>query len=105
MKKFSTKTICLFAAVSSAIMGTVSCTDSKYDLGEVDMTVGIGGGEIRLPISSSDVIPLKEVLKFNDSEVVDTIEGGDYMFTKEGDAVSPAHPQIDRINILHNTAQ
>lgn len=105
MKKFSTKTICLFAAVSSAIMGTVSCTDSKYDLGEVDMTVGIGGGEIRLPISSSDVIPLKEVLKFNDSEVVDTIEGGDYMFTKEGDAVSPAHPQIDRINILQKTAE
>lgn len=105
MRKMSTKTICLFAAMGCAIVGTMSCTDSKYDLNEVDMTVGIGGGEIRLPISSSDVIPLKEVLKFNDSEVVDTIEGGDYMFTKEGDEVSPAHPQIDKITISQKTAE
>ncbi|MGN0221411.1 MAG: hypothetical protein ACI4BA_04735 [Prevotella sp.] len=105
MRKMNTKTICLFAAFSCAAIGTVSCTDSDYDLSDVDMTVGIGGGEIRLPISSSDVIPLKEVLKFDDSEVVDTIEGGDYMFTKDGDAVNPAHPKIDKINIIQKTSE
>ena len=105
MRKMNAKTICLVAAVSCVAMGTVSCTDSDYDLSNVDMTVGLGGGEVKLPVSSSDVIPLKEVLKFSDSEVVDTIEGGDYMFAKNGDAVSPAHPKIDRITVMKLNSQ
>ena len=105
MRKMNAKTICLVAAVSCVAMGTVSCTDSDYDLSNVDMTVGLGGGELKLPVSSSDVIPLKEVLKFSDSEVVDTIEGGDYMFSKNGDAVSPAHPEIDRITVMKLNSQ
>lgn len=105
MRKMNAKTICLVAAVSCVAMGTVSCTDSDYDLSNVDMTVGLGGGELKLPVSSSDVIPLKEVLKFSDSEVVDTIEGGDYMFAKNGDAVSPAHPKIDRITVMKLNSQ
>ena len=105
MRKMNAKTICLVAAVSCVAMGTVSCTDSDYDLSNVDMTVGLGGGELKLPVSSSDVIPLKEVLKFSDSEVVDTIEGGDYMFAKNGDAVSPAHPEIDRITVMKLNSQ
>lgn len=105
MRKMNAKTICLAAAVSCVAMGTVSCTDSDYDLSNVDMTVGLGGGELKLPVSSSDVIPLKEVLKFSDSEVVDTIEGGDYMFAKNGDAVSPAHPKIDRITVMKLNSQ
>ena len=105
MRKMSAKTICLVAAACCAAMGTVSCTDSDYDLSNVDMTVGLGSGELSLPISSSDVIPLKEVLKFTDSEVVDTIEGGDYMFAKNGDVVSPARPEIDRITVMKLDAQ
>ena len=105
MRKMNAKTICLVAAVSCVAMGTVSCTDSDYDLSNVDMTVGLGGGELKLPVSSSDVIPLKEVLKFSDSEVVDTIEGGDYMFAKNGDAVSPAHPEIDRSTVMKLNSQ
>ena len=105
MRKMNAKTICLVAAISCVAMGTVSCTDSDYDLSNVDMTVGLGGGELKLPVSSSDVIPLKEVLKFSDSEVVDTIEGGDYMFAKNGDAVSPAHPEIDRITVMKLNSQ
>lgn len=105
MRKMNAKTICLVAAVSCVAMGTVSCTDSDYDLSNVDMTVGLGGGELKLPVSSSDIIPLKEVLKFSDSEVVDTIEGGDYMFAKNGDAVSPAHPEIDRITVMKLNSQ
>ncbi len=105
MRKMNAKTICLVAAVSCVAMGTVSCTDSDYDLSNVDMTVGLGGGELKLPVSSSDVIPLKEVLKFSDSEVVDTIEGGDYIFAKNGDAVSPAHPEIDRITVMKLNSQ
>ena len=105
MRKMNAKTICLVAAVSCVAMGTVSCTDSDYDLSNVDMTVGLGGGELKLPVSSSDVIPLKEVLKFSDSEVVDTIEGGDYMFAKNGDAVSPAHPEIDEITVMKLNSQ
>ena len=51
MRKMNAKTICLVAAVSCVAMGTVSCTDSDYDLSNVDMTVGLGGGELKLPVS------------------------------------------------------
>ena len=41
----------------------VSCTDNNYDLSDIDMTVGIGNGELSIPTSSTTTIKLIEVLE------------------------------------------
>lgn len=99
MRRTSVQTLLLSSAIAAGVCGAVSCTDSDYDLGEVDMTLGIGSGELSIPASSSDTIRLKEVLKFKDSEVVDTVDGGDYVFSKDGDPVSPARPFVSRVTV------
>ena len=60
----------LSAAVVLGMGTLVACTDSDYDLSEVDMTIGLGNGELLIPTSSTDTILLKDVLKLNDSETV-----------------------------------
>lgn len=105
MRRTNVQTLLLSAAIVAGMCSAVSCTDNDYDLNEVDMTVGIGSGELSIPASSSDTIQLKEVLKFKDSEVVDTLDGGDYVFSKDGDAVSPARPFVDRVSVSQRSKQ
>ena len=40
-----------------------SCQDDNYDFDDVDMTVGIGGDGLTLPVSSTSVIKLEDVLE------------------------------------------
>ncbi len=94
----------LSAAVVLGMGTLVACTDSDYDLSEVDMTIGLGNGELLIPTSSTDTILLKDVLKLNDSETVVEQENGDYYFQKDGDAVSPAHPFINQVTVMQSSA-
>ena len=56
------------------------CMDDGYDFNEVDMTVGIGGDGLSLPVSSTDTIKLEDVLELDGSESVVVKDNGDYVF-------------------------
>ena len=73
------------------------CMDDGYDFNEVDMTVGIGGDGLSLPVSSTDTIKLEDVLELDGSESVVVKDNGDYVFEQTGDDVAPVHPAIDPI--------
>lgn len=94
---FGTKVLpCIAVAGALALTG---CQDDNYDFDEVDMTVGIGSDGLTLPVSSTNVIKLEDVLELDGSECVKIMDNGDYMFTQEGGEVSPSHVRIDAITI------
>ena len=87
---------CLFA----------SCVDEKYDLDNVDMTIGTTG-DLTLPTSSTDSIVLKSIMDLEDDGVVQIVDGEFYLKT-DGSAdvpeinistISIASPKIGDINI------
>ena len=87
---------CLFA----------SCVDEKYDLDNVDLTIGTTG-DLTLPTSSTDSIVLKSIMDLEDDGVVQIVDGEFYLKT-DGSAnvpeinissISIASPSIGDINI------
>lgn len=89
---FGTKVLpCIAVAGALALTG---CQDDNYDFDEVDMTVGIGSDGLTLPVSSTNVIKLEDVLELDGSECVVIKDNGDYVFTQQGGEASPAHPRI-----------
>ena len=87
-------------AMAAGIGVVCGCTDNDYDLSSIDMTIGVGDGELLFPICSSDTIQLSDVLKLNDSESVVEKENGDYYFQEKGGYVDPAHPYVEKITVL-----
>ena len=77
------------------------CTDSNYDLSNIDTTVGIGGDSLAIPVSSTEDIKLDDILELDNSDLISTEANGDYVFKKEGDAVTPARPQVDEIVVIN----
>lgn len=90
---------CVAAAGALALTG---CQDDNYDFNEVDMTVGIGGDGLTLPVSSTNVIKLEDVLELDGSECVVVRDNGDYVFTQDGGEATPAHPRIASINVVQS---
>lgn len=90
---------CVAAAGALALTG---CQDDNYDFNEVDMTVGIGGDGLTLPVSSTNVIKLEDVLELDGSECVVVRDNGDYVFTQDGGEATPAHPRITSINVVQS---
>ena len=82
------------------LMAFTACSDDKYDLGDLDTTIGIGSDDgLTLPTSSTKQIVLDDLLELNNSETVIIKDNGDYMFHQQGDDADPAHPNIDKISI------
>lgn len=90
---------CVAAAGALALAG---CQDDNYDFNEVDMTVGIGGDGLTLPVSSTNVIKLEDVLELDGSECVVVRDNGDYVFMQDGGEATPAHPRIASINVVQS---
>lgn len=89
-------TACMFA----------SCIDEKYDLDNVDMTIGTQG-DLTLPTSSTGEIVLKSIMDLEEDDVVQTVNG-EFFLKTDGSAdvpeisitpISIASPQIDDIDI------
>lgn len=78
----------------------VGCTDNKYDFDQVDMTIGVGAGDLQIPASSTDIIMLDDVLELNDSKSVIIAENGDYLFKEVGEDVDAAEPFVDKITLV-----
>lgn len=64
-----------------------SCIDDKYDLNDVDLTIGTSG-DLTLPISSTGGIVLKNLMDLEDDGVVQVVNG-EYYIIEEGSADIP----------------
>lgn len=64
-----------------------SCVDEKYDLNNVDLTVGTTG-DLTLPTSSTDSIILKNLMDLEDDGIVQIING-EYYIVEDGKADVP----------------
>lgn len=89
--------VSLVAALT--LTASVGCTNSDYDLSDIDTTIGIGGDSLSIPTSSTEDIVLDDVLELNNSDLITTEANGDYVFVKNGDAASPARPHIGRLTV------
>ena len=98
MKNDSNKSKMLVCLLSCGLLtlGT-GCTDNDFDLSKIDTTIGIGGNGLTLPTNSTENIMLDDFLELNNSDLVSIADNGDYMFHKEGDDCTPAHPNIDKV--------
>lgn len=98
MKNDSNKSKMLVCLLSCGLLtlGT-GCTDNDFDLSKIDTTIGIGGDGLTLPTNSTENIMLDDFLELNNSDLVSIASNGDYMFHKEGDDCTPAHPNIDKV--------
>ena len=83
-----------------------ACVDSRYDLSDLDTSIGIGSDEgFILPTCSTKEIYLDDFLELNNSGSVVVKDNekdddyGDYMFQQRGEKVDPTHPSIDKISI------
>lgn len=82
-----------------------SCADSNYDLGDLDMTIAVGSEDgILLPVCSTQEMILDDILDIDNSDCIDTLNGGNYVFKKIGDDVKPAEPQVDIVNVSKQTS-
>ena len=84
---------------AAGVLALTGCQDDNYDFDEVDMTVGIGGDGLTLPVSSTNVIKLEDVLELDGSECVVVRDNGDYVFTQEGGDEELARPRIAAIEV------
>ena len=75
------------------------CTDNNYDLSDIDMTVGVGNGELSIPTSSTTTIKLSEVLDLEEDGDVKEDADGTYRFYKKGDAVNPTKTRLNNITV------
>lgn len=83
----------------------VSCTDNHYDLDDIDMTFGIGNGELSIPGSSTTTIKLSEVLDLEENGEVKEGADGTYRFYKKGDAVNPTTTDISAVTVRKVSAE
>ncbi len=90
----------LAVATVSIAFSLAGCFDDNYDAGSLDMTVGIGGGELALPVSSIDTITLDEVLEIKEGDCIKINANGDYVFKQDGGDVAAVHPEIDKITVV-----
>jgi len=74
-------------------------TDDNIDVGEVDTLLGVGTNGFTIPGGGSDPIELINLFKINDSDCIDTINGGNYRFFKNDDGIDATDVKIDPVSV------
>lgn len=75
------------------------CTDSNFDLSNIDGTVGIGGDSLSLPGNNSTTsLILKDILELKDSDFIKVDKDGYYMFDKTADDVNTSNASVDQVS-------
>ena len=54
---------------------------------------------MQLPACSTEDMLLDDVLDLNNSDFISIADNGDYLFTKDGEDMTPAHPNIDKVEV------
>ena len=103
MKKSHFFKIGAFAMVACML---ASCIDEKYDMDNVDMTIGTQG-DLTLPTSSTGEIVLKSIMDLDEDAVIQAVDG-EFFLKTDGSADVPevditpiriSKPEIDDIDI------
>lgn len=76
--------ICLGALCLGPALLTTGCTDSDYDLNNVDLTMGLGSDGLSVKLGNTEKIMLNDILDTNES--VKTDATGLYYFVREQEA-------------------
>ena len=99
MKTKQNTPLALLSLLLAGGMALTSCTDSNYDLGNIDGTVAFGSDQgITLPGNNSTTeMKLSDLIDIDESDCITTLDNGDYVFYKIGNDVEPARPYIERI--------
>ena len=92
----NSKIVACMLALGFMAVGS-GCTDSDFDLSSIDSTIGLGGDGLQLPACSTEDMLLDDVLDLNNSDFISIADNGDYIFTKDGEDMTPAHPNIDKV--------
>ena len=97
--------VLLMASLVADGLLVAGCTNSDYDFKQIDATMGFGGNELQIPTSSTMDIPLKDILELeeNGCVVIDPLDSS-YVFRRNGEAIAPVHPYIDKIVITEQRA-
>lgn len=85
--------------LTAGILAFTGCTDSNYDFDKVDATMGFGGESIEIPFSSTQEIPLEDILELQQDGSVKTDADGNYLFQLAGNEVEGASPRIAPIKL------
>ena len=81
-------------------LGLAGCsTDNDIDLGEIDKTIGIGTQGFEIPVGSTNMIPLVDLLKIDDSDCIDTLSNGDYRFYKKDTGINPTNVKVNPVSV------
>ena len=94
----NSKIVACMLALGFMAVGS-GCTDSDFDLSSIDSTIGLGGDGLQLPACSTEDMLLDDVLDLNNSDFISIADNGDYIFTKDGGDMTPAHPNIDKVEV------
>ena len=80
--------------------GVVGYTDDKYDLGDLDMTMGLGSDQLQLPVKNSvkDIL-LDDILDIGDSESVTTDENGNYKYEQSSIIDDVTDIKVEKISL------
>lgn len=103
MKKKQMKASLLLASLLTLGFSLTGCTNDDYDFDQIDATMGFGGGELEIPVSSTMNIPLSDILELEENGSVKIAANGDYLFQLTGSDASSASPMISPIVLRGNS--
>ncbi len=72
------KGVSLPLALLALLVGVSACVDHDYDLGEVDMTVTIGGDSLMVPSSGTEELTMDRILDITEGGCVRVADQGEY---------------------------
>lgn len=94
-----TKRLCACCLLIGSV-GLIGCSNDKdIDLGEIDTTMGVGTKGFGIPVGSTNMIPLIDLLKIDDSDCIDTLANGDYRFYKQGDDIEETKVKVNPVSV------
>lgn len=98
MTKKNNQLLMLLSAVG--LMAFTACADDKYDLSDIDMTIGVGSDDgLTLPTSSTRQIFLKDLLELDNTQSVILNADDDYVFLQEGSEIDEVGVSIGEIPV------
>ena len=82
-----------------SLLGMTACVDDAYDLSkDVDMTITIGGENLSIPGSNTDLITLEKIFDLDPESDVQADANGDYALTMNGEG-SASSVNVENVTI------
>lgn len=109
MKKPSRRQLLHALCIGFAATGVVGCVDHDYDLSEdIDLTIQLGGDNLTLPGSSTDLLYLSKILDLEQGSSIKAVETdgqyglakGDYVLIQDGNS-TPSLFDVPEVTIGH----